>query len=60
MAGTESAADFVFDDSRLLPFPNSIRKPDGTLPYFEVLLQSNNLNGNTSKSEMIGYRVSSN
>jgi len=60
MAGTESAADFVFDDTRLLPFLDKIRKPDGSLPYFEVLLQSNNMNGSASQSEILGYRTSSN
>jgi len=58
MAGTESAADFVFDDARLLPFLNKIRRPDGSLPYFELLLQSSNMNGNASQSEIVGYRTS--
>jgi hypothetical protein len=59
MAGTESAADFVFDDARLLPFLNRIKNKDGSLPYFELLLQSNNMNGNASKSEILAYRTSS-
>ncbi|AXC11252.1 Adenylate cyclase [Acidisarcina polymorpha] len=58
MAGTESAADFVFDDARLLPFLQRIRKPDGSIPFFEILLQSSNMNGNASHSEVMGYRVS--
>lgn len=58
MAGTESAADFVFDDSHLLPFLGKIRKPDGSLPYFELLLQSSNMNGNASQSEIVGFRTS--
>jgi hypothetical protein len=58
MAGTESAADFVFDDTRLLPFLDKIRKPDGSLPYFELLLQSSNMNGNASQSEIVGFRTS--
>jgi hypothetical protein len=59
MAGTESAADFVFDDTRLLPFLDKIRNPNGSLPYFELLLQSNNMNGNASQSEVVAYRTSS-
>jgi hypothetical protein len=59
MAGTESAADFIFDDARLLPFLNKIKNKDGSLPYFELLLQSNNMNGNASKSEILAYRTSS-
>lgn len=59
MAGTESAADFVFDDSRLLPFLATIKQADGSLPYFELLLQSNNMNGSASGSEILSYRISS-
>jgi hypothetical protein len=58
MAGTESAADFVFDDSRLLPFLAKVRQKDGSLPYFELLLQSNNMNGSASGSEILAYRTS--
>jgi hypothetical protein len=59
MAGTEAAADFVFDDALLLPFLKKIQSPNGSLPYFEVLLQSNNMNGNASQLKIIGYRTSS-
>ena len=59
MAGTESAADFVFDDTRFLPFLDKIRRSNGSLPYFELLLQSNNMNGNASNSEVVGYRTTS-
>jgi hypothetical protein len=58
MAGTESAADFVFDDSRLLPFLAKIRQKNGSLPYFELLLKSNNMNGSASGSEILAYRTS--
>jgi hypothetical protein len=58
MAGTESAADFVFDDSRLLPFLAKIRQKNGSLPFFELLLQSNNMNGSASGSEILAYRTS--
>jgi hypothetical protein len=58
MAGTESAADFVFDDARLVPFLDRIKSKDGSVPYFELLLQSNNMNGNASKSEILAYRTS--
>jgi hypothetical protein len=38
MAGTGCAWYFASDDSQLLPFFNQIRRPDGTLPHFEVVL----------------------
>jgi hypothetical protein len=58
MAGTEAAADFVLEDDTLLPFLNRIRKPDGSIPYFEVLLQSTSLDGNASQSKIVAYRTS--
>ena len=57
MAGTESAADFVFDHSRLTQFLSKIQSPDGTIPYFEVLLQSSNVDGNASQSQILGFRT---
>jgi hypothetical protein len=60
MAGTESAADFVFDDTRLLPFLEQIKSGNGSLPYFELLLQSNSMNGSASQSEVVAYRTSAN
>ena len=60
MAGTESAADFVFDDARLLPFLEKIKTRGGTIPYFELLLQANSMNGSASQSEILAYRTSTN
>jgi hypothetical protein len=57
MAGTESAADFVFDHSRLTQFLSRIQGPDGAIPYFEVLLQSSNVDGNASQSRILGFRT---
>jgi hypothetical protein len=60
MAGTESAADFVFDDARLSQFIDKVRKSSGKVPYFELLLRSSNLDGNASQSNIVGYRMISN
>jgi hypothetical protein len=60
MAGTESAWDFVADDSQLLPFLNHIRGPDGTLPHFEVVLGTNNVNGSAGKNIVLAWRTSHN
>jgi hypothetical protein len=59
MAGTEAAADFVLDDSLLIPFLHKIRRGDGSLPYFEVLLLSKSIDGSASQLKVIGYRTSS-
>jgi hypothetical protein len=45
MAGTETVSDFVFDDGYLLPFLQSIRRRDGVIPYFELLLRSKSMSG---------------
>jgi hypothetical protein len=58
MAGTEAAADFIFEDHLLLPFLAKISNHDGRLPYFEVLLQSVNMNGSASRIRIVGYRTS--
>ncbi|WP_334266991.1 hypothetical protein [Edaphobacter sp. HDX4] len=60
MAGTEAAADFVFDDAHLLPFLAKIRNQDGSIPYFEVLLQSSNMDGSASRLAILAYRTAQN
>ncbi len=57
MAGTETAADFVFDDGYLLPFLRSIRNPDGSIPYFELLLRSRSIGVEASRLEIIASRI---
>jgi hypothetical protein len=58
MAGTEAAADFAFDDNLLLPFLAKITSRNGRVPYFEVLLQSINMNGSASQIRILCYRTS--
>jgi hypothetical protein len=57
MAGTESAWDFVSDDSQLLPFLQRIRRADGTLPHFEVVLGTNNMSGSAVKNTVLAWRT---
>lgn len=57
MAGTECAWDFVNDDMRLNPFLHSIRRSDGTLPPFELLLDASNIAGSASQSNILAYRT---
>ena len=40
MSGAEIGMDFVLDDTQLLPFLNRIGRADGTLPHFELLLET--------------------
>ncbi len=57
MAGTECAWDFVADDSQLLPFLQGITRPDGTVPYFEVVLGTRNMSGSAVRSNILAWRV---
>jgi hypothetical protein len=57
MAGTEAATDFVNDDAQLLPFLNRIRRPDGTLPHFELLLETHNMGASAVRSQILAWRT---
>jgi len=57
MSGTEAVADFVNDDVQLLPFLNRIRRPDGTLPHFELLLESHNMGASAVRSQIVAWRT---
>ena len=57
MAGTEAISDFLFDDDALVPFLSKIRKPDGTVPHFEVLIESHSVNGSAGPFHILAYRT---
>jgi hypothetical protein len=57
MAGTECAWDFVSDDSSLLPFLNRIKRADGTIPHFQLVLDSINLNDSSVKRTILAWRT---
>jgi hypothetical protein len=57
MAGTESAWDFVADDSAFLPFVNRISRTDGSIPHFQLVLDSINLTGSSTKRNVLAWRV---
>lgn len=57
MAGTECAWDFVSDDSQLLPFLKQIQRADNTIPHFELVLGTNNMNGSAVKNTVLAWRT---
>jgi len=57
MAGTESAVDLVMDDDRLLPLLKKIRKPDGSLPHFEMLLEAEALGESAGPARVIALHL---
>ena len=58
MAGTECAWDFVSDQNRLNSFLNRVRRPDGRIPHFEVVLGTNNLSGGAGEASILATRIS--
>jgi hypothetical protein len=57
IAGTEAISDFLFDDDALLPFLRKVTRPDGTLSHFEVLIESNSVNGSAGPFHILAYRI---
>jgi hypothetical protein len=57
MAGTESAWDFVSDDSQLLPFLKRIQRANGMVPHFELVLGTNNMSGSAVKNTVLAWRT---
>ncbi len=57
MSGTEAVADFVNDDAQLLPFLNQIKRPDGSLPYFELLIEAHNMGASAVRSHIVAWRT---
>jgi hypothetical protein len=57
MAGTQTASEFLLDDTHLLPFLKSIQRKDGTIPHFEALIRSSSLGGQSSQIERVAFRA---
>jgi hypothetical protein len=57
VAGTEAAIDFVNDDAQLLPFLNQIRRSDGSLPHFELVLEAHNMSASAVQSQILAWRA---
>lgn len=57
MAGTECAWDFVSDDSQLLPFLDRIKRSDGSVPPFQVVLGTTNVGSSSVKSRILAWRT---
>jgi len=57
MAGTEAAVDLVMDDDRLLPILSKIRKPDGSLPHVEMLLEAEALGDGAGPARVVALHL---
>lgn len=57
-AGTEAAADFILSDGPFRLFLNRIRRPNGDVPGFELVVATDLIyEGKAPKSELIAERV---
>ena len=57
VAGTEAISDFLFADGNLEPFLKTIARKDGSIPHFEILIESGFLGGSASRSQILAYRL---
>ena len=57
LAATQGIVDLVFNEQSLLPILSKMRRKDGSLAHFEVLVASTVINGNASKFQTIAYRL---
>jgi hypothetical protein len=57
VAGTQAISDFLFTDSSLAPFLKKIARKDGSIPHFEILLESRSISGSASRSQILSFRL---
>jgi hypothetical protein len=57
MSGTEAAMDFLDDDTQLLPFLTKIKRPDGSIPHFELIIETRNVDASATQSQILAWRV---
>jgi hypothetical protein len=57
MSGTEAATDFLADDTQLMPFLAKIKRPDGSIPHFELVLATRNMDASAVESQILAWRV---
>jgi hypothetical protein len=57
VSATQSAGRFVLDSPRFSAWLKSIANPDGTIPPFELLLSTKNLQGNATYTSIVAHRV---
>jgi hypothetical protein len=55
--GTEAAVDLAMDDDRLLPILEPVRRPNGSLPHFEMLLESDALGESAGPARVIALHL---
>jgi hypothetical protein len=59
MAGTEATVDLAIDDDHLLPILRTMRRPNGSLPYFEMLLESDTVGEGAGPARVVAVHIHS-
>jgi hypothetical protein len=57
VAGTQAAADLLFDSAAMTPILKRATRPDGSIRFFEVLVRSTSINWNSTDSQVIASRI---
>lgn len=55
VTGGDAICDFLFNDSPQSSFLEKIKRPDGSLPYFELLLEADGLDGSAGPFHVLVY-----
>src|SRR5262249_47031586 len=56
MAGTDAAADFALTDGELLPVLRRMSNGKDRMPFFEILLETTNMDGQAPRSQVVAVR----
>jgi hypothetical protein len=57
VAGTQAAAEALFNSDALAPTLQRATRPDGSIRYFEILVRSMSINWNAADSQVIASRI---
>jgi hypothetical protein len=57
MVGTEAGIDLATEDDRILPMLSKVRKPDGSLPHFEMLIESDMLGEGAGPARLVALHL---
>lgn len=57
VAGTQAAAEVLFNPEVIAPILRKAMRPDGSLRSFEILLRSTSLESNATGTQVIGSRI---
>lgn len=57
VAGTQAAAETLFQPEVIAPILERATRPDGSMRYFEILLRSTSIESNATGTQVIGSRI---